>query len=67
MSVKIATALKPDGRWRAEAPALRGVLTYGRSEDEARAKARAIARCVIAERDEQARDGLVSYVTTAWR
>ncbi len=39
-----------DGRWIAEVPALPGVLVYGATEAEARAKAEALALRVIADR-----------------
>ena len=41
-----------DGRWLAEIPALPGVLTYGKTEAEARAHAMALALRVIADRVE---------------
>jgi hypothetical protein len=58
MPVKIETALKPDGRWRAEAPTVRGVVVYAHSEEAARAKAKVVARHVVDEWRELARDGL---------
>jgi predicted RNase H-like HicB family nuclease len=39
-----------DGRWIAEVPELPGVLVYGATEAEARSKALALAREVIADR-----------------
>jgi predicted RNase H-like HicB family nuclease len=48
--LKIDTELETDGRWLAEVPALPGVLAYGADEDEARAKATALALRVIADR-----------------
>jgi predicted RNase H-like HicB family nuclease len=53
---RIATRLtveveqEDDGRWIAEVPALAGVLAYGTTADEARAKAEALALRVLAER-----------------
>lgn len=41
-----------DGRWIGEVPALPGVLAYGETEKEARAKAQALALRVIADRYE---------------
>jgi predicted RNase H-like HicB family nuclease len=41
-----------DGRWIAEVPALAGVLVYGVTAEEARAKAEALALRVLAERRE---------------
>jgi len=42
-----------DGRWIAEVPDLPGVLAYGQTQDEAIAKAKALALRVMADR----RDG----------
>jgi predicted RNase H-like HicB family nuclease len=39
-----------DGRWIAEVSDLPGVLAYGMTADEARAKAKALALRVLAER-----------------
>jgi len=41
-----------DGRWLGEVPALPGVMAYGSSEAEARAKVSALALRVIADRIE---------------
>jgi predicted RNase H-like HicB family nuclease len=41
-----------DGRWLAELPALPGVLAYGISSEDARAKVKALALRVIADRFE---------------
>jgi predicted RNase H-like HicB family nuclease len=60
MPVRIETALGADGRWRAEAPELPGILTFDDDEEKARHKASAVARWVIAERREMLRDGLVT-------
>ena len=38
--LKIEIEREDDGRWLAEVPALPGVLSYGATEDEARAKAK---------------------------
>jgi predicted RNase H-like HicB family nuclease len=43
-----------DGRWIAEVPDLAGVLSYGRTRDEAIARVQALALRVIAERLEHA-------------
>lgn len=48
--LKIESEREDDGRWIAEIPALPGVLAYGTSEMEARAKAQALALRVIADR-----------------
>ena len=50
--LKIEFEREEDGRWIAEVPALPGVLTYGKSEAEARAHAIAMALRVIADRIE---------------
>ena len=39
-----------DGRWLAEVPELPGVLAYGATPEEARARASALALRVLAER-----------------
>jgi hypothetical protein len=43
MRLKVETEREEDGRWLAEVPALPGVLAYGASEVEARAKVQALA------------------------
>ena len=48
--MKIETEREDDGRWIAEVAILPGVLAYGTTEDEAVAKAKALALRVIAER-----------------
>ena len=50
--LKIEIEREQDGRWIAEVPALPGVLAYGASETEARARASALALRVIADRIE---------------
>jgi predicted RNase H-like HicB family nuclease len=50
--LRIETEREDDGRWLAEVPALPGVMSYGASDTEARAKATALALRVIAERVE---------------
>lgn len=44
-----------DGRWIAEIPAIPGVLAYGRSEMQARARVYALALRVIADQVEKSR------------
>ena len=39
-----------DGRWIAEIPELPGVMVYGKTIDEAKAKVQALALCVVADR-----------------
>lgn len=48
--LKIEIEREEDGRWIAEVPALPGVLAYGKTEAEARAKIKALALRVIADR-----------------
>jgi predicted RNase H-like HicB family nuclease len=48
----IESEREEDGRWIAEIPALPGVLAYGATEAEARAKIQALALRVIADRVE---------------
>jgi predicted RNase H-like HicB family nuclease len=48
----IESEREEDGRWIAEIPALPGVLVYGVTEAEARAKIQALALRVIADRVE---------------
>ena len=48
--LKIETERETDGRWIAEVVALSGVLAYGETEAEARAKATALGLRVIADR-----------------
>ena len=48
--LKIELEREEDGRWIAEVPALRGVLAYGDTEAQARARAVSLALRVIADR-----------------
>ena len=48
----IETEQEPDGRFVAEIPSLPGVLAYGATIEQARARAAALALRVIAERIE---------------
>jgi len=48
--LKIESEREDDGRWLAEVPSLAGVLAYGATEVEARAKVQALALRVIADR-----------------
>jgi predicted RNase H-like HicB family nuclease len=50
--LKIEIAREDDGRWIGEVPSLPGVLVYGATKAEARAKAEALALRVIADRIE---------------
>ena len=48
--LRIESEREEDGRWIAEVPALPGVLSYGATEEEARAKIKALALRVVADR-----------------
>ena len=50
MKLEIEIDREDDGRWIAEVPSLPGVLAYGATETEARAKAQALALRVLADR-----------------
>ncbi len=49
MNLTLITDREDDGRWIAEVPELPGVLAYGVTQDEAMAKAEALALRVLAE------------------
>jgi predicted RNase H-like HicB family nuclease len=53
MNFKIELEREDDGRWVAEVPDLPGVLTYGKTRDEAIAHVQALALRVLADRLEQ--------------
>jgi predicted RNase H-like HicB family nuclease len=55
--LKVETEQEQDGRWIAEVPELAGVLAYGASAVEARAKAQALALRVVADRLEHGEAG----------
>jgi predicted RNase H-like HicB family nuclease len=48
--MRVEVEREDDGRWIGEVPALPGVLVYAATDDEARAKAEALALRVIADR-----------------
>jgi len=50
MTLEIEIEREEDGRWIAEVPSLPGVLAYGSTEAEARAKVQALALRVLADR-----------------
>lgn len=54
MTFLIETERETDGRWIAEVPDLPGVMVYGTSADDARAKVQALALRVVADRLEHA-------------
>ena len=49
MNFIVETELEDDGRWIAEVLELPGVLAYGQTSDEARARVQALALRVVAE------------------
>jgi predicted RNase H-like HicB family nuclease len=54
---KVEVEQEEDGRWIAEVPQLPGVLAYGTSQAEARAKVQALALRVVADRLEHGEAG----------
>ena len=50
MKFKIEIEREDDGRWIAEVPELPGVMAYGATPEEARAKVQALALRVVADR-----------------
>jgi predicted RNase H-like HicB family nuclease len=52
MSLTVIVEREDDGRWLAEVPELPGVLVYGRTEDDAIAKAKVLSLRVLADRIE---------------
>jgi len=50
MTFLIETERETDGRWIAEVPDLPGVMAYGTSVEDARAKVQALALRVVADR-----------------
>jgi predicted RNase H-like HicB family nuclease len=57
LRLKVETEQEEDGRWLAEVPELPGVLAYGESSGEARARAQALALRVVADRLEHGEAG----------
>jgi predicted RNase H-like HicB family nuclease len=57
--LRIETEKEEDGRWIAEVTALPGVLVYGATKAEARAKVKALTLRVLADRFEH-REQLIS-------
>ncbi len=56
MQFKIETERETDGRWIAEIPEIPGALAYGKTEDEAKANAYALALRSIADDVEKSHD-----------
>jgi predicted RNase H-like HicB family nuclease len=57
MTFTVDIEQEDDGRWIAEVLELPGVLTYGQSPEEARAKVQALALRVVADRLEHGEAG----------
>ena len=57
MTFRLEIEQEADGRWIAEVVELPGVLAYGRSADEAKAKVQALALRVVADRIEHGEAG----------
>ncbi len=57
MRLVIEVEQEEDGRWIAEVPDLPGVMVYGASSSEARAKVQALALRVVADRLEHGEAG----------
>jgi predicted RNase H-like HicB family nuclease len=57
MRFKVEVEKEDDGRWLAEVLELPGVLAYGASREEARAKVQALALRVVADRLEHGEAG----------
>jgi predicted RNase H-like HicB family nuclease len=49
-SMPVEIEREEDGRWIAEIPSVPGVLAYGRTPDEAQARAKALALRIVADR-----------------
>lgn len=57
MTFKVEVEQEDDGRWIAEVVELPGVLAYGRTPQEAKAKVQALALRVVADRLEHGEAG----------
>ena len=57
MTFRVEIEQEDDGRWLAEVVELPGVLAYGATPDEARAKVQALALRVLADRLEHGEAG----------
>ncbi len=59
LTLQIEIEQEEDGRWIAEVPELPGVMTYGSSPADAKAKVQALALRVVADRLENGDRGLL--------
>ena len=57
MTFRVELEQEEDGRWIGEVPDLPGVMAYGTTPDEARAKVQALALRVVADRLEHGEAG----------
>ena len=57
MRLKVEIEREQDGRWIAEVPELPGVLAYGQTSAEAKARVQALALRVVADRLEHGEAG----------
>ena len=57
MTFRVEVDREKDGRWIAEIPELPGVLAYGNTEDDAKARIQALALRVVADRLEHGETG----------
>lgn len=57
MTLTVEVDQESDGRWIAEVPQLPGVLAYGKSPQDAQARAQALALRIIADRLEHGEAG----------
>ena len=59
LTIRIEIEQEEDGRWIAEVPELPGVMTYGSSPADAKAKVQALALRIVADRLENGDRGLL--------
>ena len=57
MTFLVELEQEEDGRWVAEVPELPGVMAYGKTEEEAKARVQALALRVVADRLEHGEAG----------
>jgi len=57
LTLRVQIEQETDGRWLAEVPDLPGVLAYGSTPEEARARVQALALRVVADRLEHGEAG----------
>jgi predicted RNase H-like HicB family nuclease len=62
MEFRIEFDREEDGRWIADIPELPGVMAYGTTQEEAKAKSEALALRVLADRIEETKKAVPSVV-----